>query len=112
MHPQETTAFRFVQAATGKVGVGYQTFDACELFKKLQHGGRVKGVENSLQIGVAFVGTDLTFALTFIAALVEHFVVGWLDREVRANTCNQVFVQEVVDDDVRKWRSLNILAGQ
>ena len=112
VHPQETTAFRFMQAATGKVGVGYQTFDACELFKKLQHGGRVKGVENGLQMGAAFVGADLTFSLTFIAALVEHFVVGWLDWEVRADARNQVFVQEVVDDYVWKWRRLNIATGQ
>ncbi|MNL47670.1 hypothetical protein D3C87_1704710 [compost metagenome] len=91
VHTQETTIFCFMQSATGKVWVGYQTFDARQLFKKLQHGCRIKGVENRLQIGIAFVGADLSFVLTFIATLVEHFVVGWLDWEVRADTRNQVF---------------------
>ena len=112
VHTQETTRFRFMQSATAEIRIGYQTFDAGEFFKKLQHGCRVEGAENISQKGIALSGVDLPFVLPLIATLVEHFIVSGFEWKMRANACNQVFRQKIIDYDVRKWRGLSVATGE
>lgn len=112
VHAEEAAGFGFVQAAAGEVRIGDQPLNTGEFFEELQHGCGVEGVEHVLQVRAAGVGADLAFELTFVAALVDLFVVGRFDREVFADAGDDVGLQEVVDDDVREWRGLGVFVGQ